>query len=139
MNKQIIKSRYIFVLFILLLSNNLIYSQWIKTKGPYGGYVYSIVVSGSILLAGTEDGVYRSTNNGKTWQYSGLINNIVRSLIVKDHNIFAGTSGGVFVSNSAGKRWILIHNGIAHLIINDILITGNILLAGIWFWSVALF
>src|SRR5674476_1587587 len=97
MKKQIINIKFILILLLLLIADNLIYSQWIPAKGPNGGYVYSFAITGSNLFAGTHDGVYLSTNNGHNWSYSGLINNIVRSLVVNGKNTYAGTSKGVYV------------------------------------------
>ncbi len=44
-------------------------AQWVQSGGPsgHGGAVYSICTIDSTILAGTEAGVYRSTNQGKTW------------------------------------------------------------------------
>jgi photosystem II stability/assembly factor-like uncharacterized protein len=43
---------------------------WLKTKGPYGAKISRISIdtsNGFIYLATKSDGVYRSTNNGQTW------------------------------------------------------------------------
>lgn len=70
-----------------------------QTNGPYGGYVYSLAVSGTNLFAGTYGGgVFLSTNNGTSWTEvnSGLTNTYVWSLAVSGTNLFAGTLGAVF-------------------------------------------
>lgn len=42
--------------------------SWINSvSGLSNPLVWSLVVSGSVLLAGTESGVFRSTNNGISW------------------------------------------------------------------------
>ncbi len=53
----------------LFVTSMPLYSQWVQTNGPLGGFVYCITVSGSNLFAGTNCGVFRSTNNGTDWTY----------------------------------------------------------------------
>jgi hypothetical protein len=59
-------------------------------------YVRALAVSGTNLFAGTEGGVFLSTNNGTIWTAvnSGLAILWVQSLAVSGTNLFAGTSGG---------------------------------------------
>src|ERR1035437_1280709 len=130
MKKQIINIKFIFVLFLFLITNNLIYSQWIPAKGPYGGYVYSFAISGSNLFVGTHDGVYLSTNNGNNWNYSGLINNVVRSLVVNGKNIYAGTSGGFYIWSNNKKKWAQFNDGLTNKDIHALIISGNNIFAG---------
>jgi hypothetical protein len=53
-------------------------------------------VSGSNLFAGTNGGVFLSTNNGTSWTAvnTGLTSTIVLSLAINGSNLFAGTAGG---------------------------------------------
>jgi hypothetical protein len=70
-------------------------AQWIQTSGPCGGSVRPLVVSGSNLLAGTNGGVFVTTDNGTSWNAvnTGLMNRDVQSLVVNGPNLFAGTGG----------------------------------------------
>ena len=64
-----------------------------------------------VMYAGTEGGVFKSLDQGKTWTAcnTGLTDLLVRSLAMdpNDPNIlYAGTwSGKVFMTNSAGAHW----------------------------------
>ena len=51
---------------------------------------------GTNLFAGTDGGVFLSTNNGTSWTAAstGLTNTYVRALAVSGTNLFAGTHGG---------------------------------------------
>ena len=44
-------------------------AQWVKTNGPCGrgGEINSICISGSDIIAGTDNGVYVSKDNGMSW------------------------------------------------------------------------
>ena len=58
--------------------------------------VSSLVISGNNIFAGTDGGVFLSTNNGSSWNSvnSGLTNTIVSGLAISGNNIFAGIWGG---------------------------------------------
>jgi len=60
--------------------------------------VQSIAINGSKIFAGTIDGVFSSTNNGSSWNASGLTNEIT-SILISGNNVFAGTKdSGVYLS-----------------------------------------
>ena len=41
MIQKIINPKFLLVIFLFIITNNMIYSQWVPAKGPFGGYVYS--------------------------------------------------------------------------------------------------
>jgi photosystem II stability/assembly factor-like uncharacterized protein len=70
-----------------------------------------------VLLAATEDGVYRSVSGGKNWTRSGLTGKGVRVLTggTGDKEIWAGTEDdGVFRSKDGGATWQPRGGGLAH-------------------------
>ncbi len=72
---------------------------------------YAMIVSNGNLFAGTENGLYRSTNNGSSWIQSGLPN-IVWSFAASGTNVFAGTVGqGVYLSTDSGASWVPVNSG----------------------------
>ena len=40
-------------------------AQWVQTNGPLGGNVNCLSISGNSILAGTNTGLFLSTNNGQ--------------------------------------------------------------------------
>ncbi len=73
---------------------------------PAGVQVMSLVFSGTNLIAGTSDGVFRSTNETSwTAVNSGLTNTPIYSLAVNGSSLFAGTNIGVFLSTDNGTSW----------------------------------
>jgi photosystem II stability/assembly factor-like uncharacterized protein len=62
------------------------------------------------LFIGTDYGLYRSRDAGKTWAQleQGLFNQNIHALAIdpKDNNIlYAGTSGGIFKTEDGGDHW----------------------------------
>jgi len=67
--------------------------------GQTNSHVWAFAVNGTNLFAGTDGGVYRSTDNGINWTVTSLSGTRVNALVVSDTNLFAGLdSGGVYRS-----------------------------------------
>lgn len=105
----------------------------------FGVNMHSLVVNGSDVYAGTEDGVYRTTNNGTSWTIASPTVNggdrpQVKAVVVLGSSIFAGTAAnGIFKSSDAGATWTQSDNGIAggegHAI-QSLIVRGADLIAG---------
>ncbi len=84
-------------------------AQWQQVFGPAGGDVEAIASDAGHIYAGTDSGVYVSTNDGKIWTLmnSGLANPEIFSLaITPNATILAGTEGGgIFRSTNFGDTW----------------------------------
>lgn len=116
------KKFYLFLFVLLININSTLLSQWVKTNIPNVNNVYSITLSGNNLFAGTDIGVYLTTNNGSSWSNvnNGLANDVVYSLAVIPNgtgsaNIFAGTYNGVFISSNEGKNWTQAGTGLTNI------------------------
>jgi len=90
----------------VLIFKSSIAAQWQQTGGPGGGTIYAFASKGTLLFAGLDDGVYRSTNSGETWTKAGLKDISISSLFVNVNMVFAGTPNGkVFRSTDDGVNW----------------------------------
>jgi photosystem II stability/assembly factor-like uncharacterized protein len=101
---------------------------------PFVPWYWAMVVSPSdpnVLVLSTNNGIYRSSNGGKTWQVTGLTGKNVTSLVQSGDSIYAGGApmastaspvvrkGGartaadgsyaLAVSTDAGKTWKDLH------------------------------
>jgi hypothetical protein len=110
--------------------------------------VYSLAVNDSTLCAGTENGVYLSTNNATSWTPAGLQNAsiYIYALALSGGNIFASTnssnvlakpynSGGVFLSSNNGASWTtagLSNDTIIALGVNDSNLFAAERIGGVW-------
>jgi photosystem II stability/assembly factor-like uncharacterized protein len=119
--------------------------SWIQVSGglptgPSGAYIYALAANGNNLYAGTNFGIYHSSDRGVTWSLS---NNGMPSgafavtFAFRSGKIFAGThSGGIFVSGDGGNTWTAANTGIEdwptgmgpaynYFRVNDLEVSGN--------------
>jgi photosystem II stability/assembly factor-like uncharacterized protein len=109
--------------------------------------VHSLIVSGANLFAGTEDGIFRSSDNGEIWTAvnNGLPKNgnvyyPINSFAILGSKIFVGwgetdqyrgtTIGGVVISTNDGISWTAYDTGLSNTCINTITISESYLFAG---------
>jgi len=77
--------------------------------------VYSLVLKGTVLFAGTDNGVYKNTVSQNNWTAvsSGLTNMYIKSLYTVGNDLYAGTQGGgIFKSSNDGASWTSVSNGV---------------------------
>jgi ligand-binding sensor domain-containing protein len=102
------------ILVFITLSQNLS-AQWTNPDlGLTGKAIQCFVNMDTVILAGTDGGLVRSTNNGATWaNFGGIMGgkNIhdLFSLTSYPFNVLSGTinygAGGVFQSTNYGESW----------------------------------
>ena len=98
--KMLSNHTYLFLLLqFLFIYNSVLQAQWVQTNGPYGGNVNCLAVTVSNIYAGTDAGVYLSTDNGTNWTQAGLPSYNILSIAANNNNVFAGISGAVFLSS----------------------------------------
>ena len=81
--------------------------------GLTGNSVWDLVSThGSILLAGTDRGLFVTRDNGETWINTHALPAPVSSLVVvSGKTVFAATSAGVYRSNDEGMNWQRVDKG----------------------------
>jgi hypothetical protein len=109
-------------------------TNWIAvTPGLTNWFVSSLTVSGSILFAGTDDGVFLTTNSGTLWTHKGLSGKYVQTLALDGTHLYAGTFGdGAFVSTNNGTSWTAINSGLNSDYVISIVLKDTIIFAGTW-------
>ena len=66
----------------------------------------------TVYAGATLQGVFRSRDNGASWQAVGLAGREINSLAVhpsRDATVYAATSDGLYKSTNAGSSWRLLH------------------------------
>ena len=90
--------------------------NWVEMdNGLYGGMIITLVVdSKDNIYVETEDGIFKSEDEGKTWKqvHVGKFADIGRLLIVIDSNdvLYAGTYQSILKSTDGGKTWKQVLN-----------------------------
>ncbi len=98
---------------IIMLIFNLSYSQWVQMPGPRGIKINVFYEKDNFIFAGTEAfGVYRSSNNGTTWEAAntGILYTTIFDIIASGNNLLAGAgdkcgSNNVYKSTDNGMHW----------------------------------
>ena len=93
------------LIFSLCIAN----AQWVRINGTGGFNVSSLITMGTVIIKGTDEGVFTSANSGKSWteKNSGLATIGVNAMTACGGNLFAGTNNGVYLSTDTGTSWVL--------------------------------
>ncbi|MET0622748.1 MAG: SBBP repeat-containing protein, partial [Pyrinomonadaceae bacterium] len=83
---------------------------------------------GSVVYAGANNGVYKSTDGGQSWQLTGAagapnVPTLVRSVVVDPSNasvIYAAASPGVYKSTDGGAHYELKNSGLSPALVNSL-------------------
>jgi len=102
--------------------------KWNRIEGI--GSINSIINFNNFLLACSDDGIIKSTNNGINWSKTNLKINTT-SIAKINQIIIAGTkSDGIFISNDGGINWLSKSNGLTSLEVTSIGVISNIIIVG---------
>jgi len=114
------KSIFYFAVYLLLCCTSVTencMSQWVQTNGPFGGNINCLYTGGSIIYAGTGNGIYFSADIGINWSlYSNsLLDYNINDICFAGANIFAiiGSSADtnkLLISTNSGNSWSVIFN-----------------------------
>jgi photosystem II stability/assembly factor-like uncharacterized protein len=102
--------------------------------GMNNGRVAAMTALGTILFAGTGDGIYRSTDNGEHWRLvnEGMVGTQITALAASGGTVAAGThGGGVHLSSDNGAHWSSVGTGLPHRSpVTAFLLSDTAILAG---------
>lgn len=91
---------------VLVLSFTDINAQWVGTNGPFAGAIRSLTILDTTIIAGTSNGIFISTNKGKSWNFTLIGNNIdIQCMTVLGADLYAGGVDGLYISKDEGKSW----------------------------------
>lgn len=117
------------LLLILLLYSSQAENLWEKTNGPYGGTVWSFEEGiNGIVLGGTSNGLFLSSDNGNTWNkvFSFIIPANLFKMAKNSKGIVYGASIGTIVkSDSSYTDWMPYKTGLGANNVNALAINSK--------------
>ena len=115
-------------LLALLSTNSSGQEFWLDSNGPFGSDMQVVFAASSgTILAGNQDGMFRSTNKGASW--SKVYSRATYAIVESDKRFFAATFGGVISSTNDGQSWSNQLNSQAF----SVGLTDDGVIAGGWF------
>ncbi len=104
-------------------------AQWVPTNGFGGaGNIQALVASGENIFAGTNSGLFLSTNSGVNWNIV-LKNNEILNISACETNVFLSTwNDGILRSTNNGISWSPVNTPFSY--INEMIEMGTNLFAG---------
>jgi photosystem II stability/assembly factor-like uncharacterized protein len=107
-------------------------ASWTRVESGLTDYAHSFASLPNGYFIGTQKGVIRSTDSGRTWSGpdSSIAGNPVYSLTEKSGTIVGGSDGGVFVSSDSGKTWEKTSFGLMSAHVEALATCGDALFAG---------
>ncbi|MCF8277303.1 MAG: T9SS type A sorting domain-containing protein [Flavobacteriales bacterium] len=113
----------LFVTIICSLSISTSVAQWQQISDFEVSGVQCLLVDGQNIYAGTNDGIYLSTDTGSTWNTAnnGMFPSAdIHAFINIGSNVFAGVNDGatvgiddgVALSSDTGSSWVAVNNGL---------------------------
>jgi photosystem II stability/assembly factor-like uncharacterized protein len=113
------------------------HNDWTKANSEFDFKTFSSMLIKDNLIYAGGSGVYRSNDNGKTWELknNGMGNWPVYSLILNENGkIYAGTDlGGFFISGDNGDTWIKSNKGLTNIELTSLAINfKGYIFAGTW-------
>jgi len=98
--------------------------------GFVSGRFLSFAVSGSNIIAGTDSGIYISSDGGSNWIRNSITTRAIISIIVNGGTTFAGGYGGVYRSSNNGTSWTKANNTGLSTGIQSLAMRGSNIFAG---------
>jgi photosystem II stability/assembly factor-like uncharacterized protein len=81
---------------------------WRMTGGPEGGEISALVMHNNALFAGTNSGIWKSADEGKSWQYISVAAQITHLCSIGRYLFAVTYSDGVLRSGNDGVTWDVV-------------------------------
>ncbi len=125
-------AKYVAIFVIMIILPTSAFAQWVRVDSGLPGKVYTLLAEGNNLYAGSDSGLFRSSDFGVNWAPAGFHDTTIWVLAGGDSNLFAGSSADLFKGSIQGTNWSAIPALHKSYTGGPILISGNTIIAGIY-------
>ncbi len=124
-------------LLLVIISVNITFAQWVQVGYMVGGAAdtatscHSFKHFGGDVYCGTNKGLYRTSDDGTTWQSLTYSSSVVTALnvnavaVVTNGDVYTGTNYRLYKSVNNGASWAWVSTFPDSVIINDIIQIGS--------------
>lgn len=114
-----------------------VYGQWTQLPN-FSQNVISVYVSTDNLIAGTESGVYYTSDNGNSWQTSSGITSTAKSFTKDGNKLLVSSYEKLFQSTNDGVSWSALPTIYSFQAVNNVVISDTNYVVGmngdgVWF------
>lgn len=117
------------IFFVLFMWPAFSCAQWTHANSGIIGKVHTLLADSIYLFAGSDSGVFRSSDFGGSWELAGLHDTGIFALAKNDSAMFAGSNLYVFKGSTDGLNWNSVLRG-GYTGALAILASGSIVLVG---------
>src|SRR5665213_1265473 len=108
-------------------------AQWVEVDSGIPGNVHTLLADSDYLFAGSDSGVYRSSDDGVSWVPAGLKDTNVFAFAKGGSELFAGNDKNVFLSSNEGLSWNAINSlPRGYLGVQAILVSDSTVIVGVY-------
>ena len=123
------------LLFVLLLGNISLFSQWSLTNGVGSANVWVLRSLGTGVYAGTQSSAYVTTDNGDSWQQinSGLpVSPNVKDFTGNNTTVYCAVypENELYSTTNSGQNWIPTSTYPSNYYTQSVALSGSYLFAG---------
>ncbi|MBI5324419.1 MAG: T9SS type A sorting domain-containing protein [Ignavibacteriae bacterium] len=125
-----------FYILITLLFSIYVNAQWKECNNGLNAYSIRCFISvGYNIYAGTERGVFMTSDNGDNWKNIGFKDTVITTISSMGKNIIVGEYG-VYLSTDNGISWVVKNSGLPCLCVISMIINGDYIFAGVDNYSI---
>ena len=107
---------------------------WIPIENGWPQYrfitAFDVNLEQGLIVAGTDNGVYRYDLDQETWIDLGLSQSCLDLIIDDNSRIFVGSMGGVYRSFDQGATWQQVNTGLSSAVVRSLTEKSNKIFAG---------
>ncbi|MDP4229599.1 MAG: hypothetical protein Q8916_04240 [Bacteroidota bacterium] len=102
-------------------------NTWSRSDTTYPSGGYSLYANDTVILAGNEKGIFRTTDFGHSWSQPDTLTRNKSITVIRSigDTLYCGGTDGLYRSTNAGRSWELADDSLR---VTDIIRFGNILI-----------